>query len=108
MLAGQKAFPGVDIPSIYRNIATRPPDPLEARCPGVDPELTAIIAKCLEKAASNRYQSMTAARGDLERVRQRLIALEEPATMIAPTRKIISEAQEALERGDFTVALQAS
>src|SRR6185436_5933532 len=107
LLSGEKAFPGNDVPSIYRQIATHPPEPLEKRHPNLDPDLIAIVNRCLEKRPADRYADMVAVRADLGVIRQRLAARDAAVTLVRPARTFVNDAQRAIEQGDFTLALKA-
>lgn len=82
LLGGGRPFDGAGLPSLCAAIMVDAPRPLAARCPGVPPELEAVIFRCLEKSRERRYASVgevasalepfasTAGLGSAARVRQ--------------------------------------
>jgi serine/threonine-protein kinase len=55
-LAGDVPFPGGDIASVLYRIAHQPPIPLRSVAPQVDPDLEALVMRCLEKDPALRPQ----------------------------------------------------
>ena len=101
LLCGHKAFPGHDIPAIFRQITNQAPEALENRLPGLEPDLIAVVNRCLEKEPGNRYQELDTVRTRLEHIRLRVAAREADRTSVMPVRSIIAEAGRAFEQGDF-------
>ncbi len=108
LLSGRRAFPGSDVPTIYRQIAMLDPKPLEAWSPHLDAELIAIVNRCLAKRPADRYPDMDAVRADLAAYRRQLSSRDATVLQGRPARRLLDEAQQALESGDFTRALRAS
>ena len=106
LLSAKKAFPAVDIPSIYRQISSLAPEPLERRQTDLDPELIAVVNRCLEKNPADRYPDMDAVGARLAAIRRRLAA-DAASTTIIRLPTFVAEAQQAMDRGDFVVALNA-
>ena len=85
MLTGRKAFEGADRSVVLDAVVTRDVPHPSALRPGVPAVLDRIVAKCLEKNPSNRYQSMEALLRDLGAVQRRLHSSYGPRTVTAVT-----------------------
>jgi eukaryotic-like serine/threonine-protein kinase len=72
MTTGTLAFRGESTGVIFESILNRAPVPAVRLNPDVPPDLERIIAKCLEKDRSLRYQSAGELRSDLKRLRRDL------------------------------------
>jgi len=57
-LTGEPAFQADTFPGVCAAIVTDPPVPIHARRPDVDPELEAVVMRCLEKDPMRRFQSV--------------------------------------------------
>ena len=89
LLAYRQAFPGGIESGVLNRILQGKPDPLDALCPDLDPEIIRIVDRALEKQPQDRYQSLDTMEEDLMRVRLRLDApkvevVENTKTMILP------------------------
>ena len=71
ILTYQRAFPGERTDVITR-VLTSDPEPLVRLCPGLEPEIEAIVMKALKKEPRERYQDLSDMRRDIARVRDRL------------------------------------
>ena len=69
MATGHRAFTGETAVVVQEAILTTTPPPVETLNPEMPGSLTTVIRKALEKDRSQRYQTVTAMRHDLERVR---------------------------------------
>jgi serine/threonine-protein kinase len=58
LVTGKLPFPGDDLPQLCVSILTKPPVPMSAVHPDATPELEAVVARCLEKEPSKRYQNV--------------------------------------------------
>ena len=76
MATGQRAFPMVERSQLTSAILRSSPQPVSNRNPGLSPELTRIIAKCLEREPENRYQSAKELTIDLRRLQTPVTAGE--------------------------------
>lgn len=72
LLAYQMAFPGGMSDGVFVRICQEPPPPLGACCPGLDPEIIAIVDRALQKDPAARYQDLAALARDVAGVRARL------------------------------------
>jgi len=70
MTTGAVLFPGESTGVIFEAILNRAPVPLVRLNPGLPAELERIIAKCLEKDRSLRYQHASDVRTDLQRLKR--------------------------------------
>jgi eukaryotic-like serine/threonine-protein kinase len=70
MATGVLPFPGESTGVIFEAILNREPVPPVRLNPAVDPDLGRIIAKCLEKDRTLRYQHASEIRTDLQRMRR--------------------------------------
>jgi serine/threonine protein kinase/Tol biopolymer transport system component len=66
---GRCAFEGDTGPDLHRAILTQAPIPVRQLNPKLPVKLEQIIGKALEKSQAARYQSVSALRGDLEKLR---------------------------------------
>jgi serine/threonine-protein kinase len=57
MLTGRRPFDGETVPEVCAKVLATPAPPLSELRPDLDPELAAIVARCLEKDASERFPS---------------------------------------------------
>ena len=62
LMSARMPFPAPTLTEIAIKVATDPPDPLD-----VDPDLRAVIFRCLEKQPERRYPSVAALSADLAR-----------------------------------------
>jgi serine/threonine protein kinase/tetratricopeptide (TPR) repeat protein len=73
MATGHRAFIGETAVVVQEAILTKTPPPLETLNPQMPGSLATVIRKALEKNRSQRYQTATAMRHDLEGVRGKLL-----------------------------------
>lgn len=82
-LVGQPPFPTEDWNELYRQkLLGRAPLP-SAQRPGIDPDLEAIVVKCLEPLAQDRYQSAAELAAQLRRYAEGL-----PVTLGGPVGRL--------------------
>jgi len=65
LLSGQKAFPGTIADGLFNRICYEAPQPLAARCPGLEPDIARIINGAIEKDPSRRYLDLSAMAADI-------------------------------------------
>jgi serine/threonine protein kinase len=65
-LAGRLPFDAQNIATLLTAIMDRPPTPLAAVAPGIDPRLAALVERALEKDPERRFASATDMRAALE------------------------------------------
>jgi serine/threonine-protein kinase len=68
LLSGALPFDGPELPQVCAAILTKPPVPLSAVYPDATPELEQVIARCLEKDRSKRYQNVAELAQDLVQI----------------------------------------
>jgi serine/threonine-protein kinase len=68
MLTGVHPFPGATPQAVFTAQVTQPPTPLETLRPGIPPQLSQVIAKCLAPRAADRWQSAAELLAQLERL----------------------------------------
>ena len=119
LLTYRQAFPGGLSSGIMHKIIDASPEPLERLDPTLDPDVIAIVNRCLEKSRDNRYPDMAAVRRDLAVVRRRHDD-QHPKVESKPGRQDLDrlrtsqirshleEARRAFASADFTAALEAS
>src|SRR5207248_2305829 len=87
LLSYHRAFPG-EPPAIFQKIFAEEPEPLGRLCPGLDPDLVAIVDRCLRKKPEERYADCGAVREALAGVRRRFDPehREMPTMPVTPLR----------------------
>ena len=65
LLTKQPPFDGEQVPEVCAKVLTEPTPSVRALMPEVDPDLEAIVLRCLEKDADLRYQTVTELMRDL-------------------------------------------
>jgi len=78
LLAYAEAFPGSTIEQIERSVRSAKPIPLTTRVPNLDPELDDIVMRALRTDPDRRYQDAATFERALSRLRDRLIARDQP------------------------------
>jgi hypothetical protein len=91
LLAARPPFAGEDPMQILEQLRTEAPAPLSEVVPGLPPELTAIVARGMEKDPADRFADLGEMRAQLERV-QRGLAQEAERV-----RARVNSQREALE-----------
>lgn len=72
MITGRHPFPGDTQPLVISSILRDPPAPIAQQRADLPPGLSAIVARCLEKAPEDRYQDAGALSQDLVALKQGL------------------------------------
>jgi eukaryotic-like serine/threonine-protein kinase len=67
MLTGTQAFQGDSVPDILASVLAREPD-LRALPPSLNPRLTELVRRCLDKTPKRRYQATGDVRVELETI----------------------------------------
>jgi hypothetical protein len=116
LLAYRRAFPG-EPPAILRRIFLDNPEPLEHVCPGLDPQVIAIVNRCLAKQPNERYVDFSAFRAALAVARHQLTIQDTSAGAVGyddllriRTEQIaqhLGTARQACDTSNYSVALQA-
>ncbi len=91
MIAGEVPFRGRDEQSVIYMILHKDPPPLTSVRTGVPLELERIVAKCLEKDPTYRYQSVSDLLADLKRLQRDWKAGKASVPRAVPSRGRISE-----------------
>ena len=69
LLTYRQAFPGGGVEALYK-VVDLEPEPLAAVAPELDPEMGAIVARCLKKNRDDRYSDMSAVQREIARLQQ--------------------------------------
>ena len=72
LLSGRRAFPGEALNRVLNQVANARPEPLSQWCPDLDPDLMAIVDRCLQKDLDRRYSELASVRQDVAGVQRRL------------------------------------
>ena len=72
MSTGQRAFPGGSASDVHDAVLHQTPTPVQSLNPKAPSELQTVIEKSLRKDRESRYQTASALRSDLERLRKEL------------------------------------
>jgi tetratricopeptide (TPR) repeat protein len=83
-LTGKKAYPGTIASGVLGKILHGQPEPLDALCPGLDPDIVRIVARTSEKDVAKRYQDLEQMRRELLAVHRRLRSSEDTAVVETP------------------------
>lgn len=83
LIAYRKAYQGDSTPAILHNIVHGEPAPISSSVGELDTELETVVAKAIERPKNRRYQDLRELGADLERIRLRLKATSEGATILA-------------------------
>ncbi len=70
MATGRRAFTGNTLAETLSAILTAQPEPIDHVRPGVSSELQRVVAKCLEKDRTRRYQTLRDVATDLENLQR--------------------------------------
>ena len=82
LLALRPAFSGDTAVQVMARIGHGAAEPIDRVCDGLDPAISRIVHRAIEKDPEQRYQSLAALAEDLEVVRVRLRAFDEGATRV--------------------------
>jgi ketosteroid isomerase-like protein/predicted Ser/Thr protein kinase len=93
LLTYRRAFPG-DGFSVLHRIMNSEPEPLEQVCPGLDPEIAAVLRRALEKEPDARYQDLGTMRTELTRIRLRLRATADETSDEGPITPLADSPEE--------------
>src|SRR5262245_8922218 len=80
----RSAFTGSMQSEVMYAILHGRPKPLAEAAPGLDPDLIAIVDKCLEKKPEDRFQDLAALRQAMSGARLRIERTAQTATILAP------------------------
>jgi TolB-like protein/Tfp pilus assembly protein PilF len=83
MIAARRPFVGEHEQAVMYSICNQDPEPLTGLRAGVPMDLEGIVGKCLEKSASDRYQSATELSVDLNRLARQLESSGAQTTRLA-------------------------
>ena len=72
LLSYQRAFAGTMHEGVLARLLHGPPPAIESVVPGIDPELSNVVARAMAKQPSDRHEDMEQLRQELEAVRTRL------------------------------------
>lgn len=95
-IAYKKAFDGSNIAAIIAKVLSTDPEPLSRCCPGVPPEIDAVISRGLKKNIEERYQSLDEMLGDVLPIARNM-----QQSFIGD---LMTEAKDFREKGDFNAA----
>src|SRR5262245_16338142 len=84
IFANRPAFTGSMQSEIMYAILHGRPKPLAEAAPGLDAALVAIVDKCLEKKAGDRFQDLAALRQAMSGTKERIERTAQTATILAP------------------------
>ena len=73
LLSYQRAFAGTMQEGLLARLLHGAPPAIESVVPGIDPQLSAVVARAMAKQSSDRYADMEQLRQELEAVRTRLL-----------------------------------
>jgi eukaryotic-like serine/threonine-protein kinase len=73
LLSYQRAFAGSMQEGVLARLLHGPPPAIESVVPGIDPQLSNVVARAMAKQPSDRYEDMEQLRQELEAVRTRLL-----------------------------------
>lgn len=77
LLTGLAPFRASSQMQVITSVLRTPPDPPSSHVSGLDPDLDAIVLKCLKKARLERYPSMADLASDLQRFSERDLEAEQ-------------------------------
>src|ERR1700678_1036270 len=83
LTTGRRAFSGSTKESFREAILHQSPVPVRELNPAAPPELEQVIARCLEKERSARYQHASDVRDELKQIRRNISSLSIPQKQIA-------------------------
>jgi len=87
LAGGERAFEGKNLPEVLHRLSNEEPRSLEKAAPGLPPELSRIVRKCLAKEPARRYQGAADLAVDLRALVAEVEAGRAPATATAATSK---------------------
>src|SRR6185503_17960257 len=96
LIAYARPFQGKQLSAVMDEILNRVPPPLREHVPECPASLERVVARCLEKDRSERYQSFLDVAADLEEVRRELTA-SRPVPVAA---EVAAAAPAATARGE--------
>ena len=85
LLAYQQAFAGETAHVVMNAIVRKPPAPLAAACPGLDPAIERIVIRALQKDPAKRYQTLAQMAVDIAKARERAGVARSSPTGDQPT-----------------------
>lgn len=91
MLTIRNPFDGASLKERVRKLTQDPIPPVRDFNPALDEEIESIVARCLERDLEDRYQSLNAARIDLERYLSKL-------QVVSPRQRLIKFLEEIFPR----------
>src|SRR6185503_302134 len=96
LIAYARPFQGKQLSALMDEILNRDPTPLREHVPECPASLERVVARCMEKDRSQRYQTFDAVAADLEEVRRELTA-SRPVPVAAPVGAAEAAAPAATE-----------
>jgi len=96
MATGHRPFSGPSAPELASSILRDVPPPVTALRPSLPPELAQVIARCLEKEPSARFDAMTAVAGALRRPSSAAPAARCPSVAVLPFQNLSTDPDNEL------------
>ena len=104
LLSYQRAFAGTMHEGVLARLLHGPPPAIESVVPGIDPELSNVVARAMAKQPSDRYQDMEQLRQELEAVRTRLF--DSGVGNVEPSGVAVAADAETVAGQDVPISLR--
>lgn len=108
LLTAERPFARADLDASFRAVLKESPPPLRTRCPDAPPELAAIVGRCLEKKAENRFRTADELVRTLEVLARRLAPSSPPTRETPVFRSAARHRTAALVRAAIGAGLLAA